>query len=92
MSDLSSVTLVKYSNKPDLKKCIICGKVGTAKEKLSNAPGSRCDIVKASQHFKGGLLELLDEVEIQSIRFHPTTCYGKYMLRVSRFKNPFQRL
>ena len=54
--------------------------------KNSNSAGARCKIIEASKKLKDGLLDLLNEVEIQQIQFHPTTCYGAYTLKASRFK------
>ena len=86
MSGLSGVAFSKQPSKPNLNNCIICGHANSSKQKLSNSAGARCKIVEASKKLKDGLLDLLNEVEIQQIQFHPTTCYGAYTLKASRFK------
>ena len=41
-----------------------------------------------AQKLKDGLLDALDEVEIQQIKFHPTSCDGTYTLGGIQFKEP----
>ena len=86
MSDLPGVSLVQSVRKPNFDKCIICGKGKSKKENLSNSAGSRCKIIEASTKLNDGLLSSLDEVDIQKIKFHPTSCYGGYILKSKRFK------
>ena len=69
---LPSVSLVHEPVRPDLSKCIICKKTKGSSEKdiLSNSAGSRSKIILASQKLNDGLLDSLDEVEVQRIVFH----------------------
>ena len=76
---LPSVSLKTNVQKPDLSKCIICQKkTGTnKKDNLSNAAGSRSKIILSSKKLKDGLLDLLDETEVQKILFHSKSCYSR---------------
>ena len=85
---LPSVSLVLEPIRPDLSKCIICKKKNDSsmKDILSNSVGSRSKIILASQKLNDGLLDSLDEVEVQRIVFHSKSCYSKYILQASRLK------
>ena len=43
-------------------------------------------IIEVSKKMKDGLLDSLDEIEVQTIKFHPRSCYSTYILKASRFE------
>ena len=90
MSSLPTITLVNQPIRPDLSKCIICKKKSAKnpKDVLSNSAGSRIKIIEASQKLNDGLLDALNEVEVQKILFHSKSCYSRYILGASRLKHP----
>ena len=91
---LPSVSLVREQqpSKPNLTKCIICKKISGSNRQdiLTNAAGSRSNVILASKKLNDGLLDSLDEVEVQKIRFHAKSCYSRYALKASRLKEPAQ--
>ena len=92
LPSLPSVSLVHEPepSRPDLTKCIICKKqTGSNKHDiLTNAVGSRSKLILASKKLNDGLLDSLDEVEVQTIRFHAKSCYSTYILKTPRLKEP----
>ena len=92
LPSLPSVSLVHEPepSRPDLTKCIICKKqTGSNKHDiLTNAVGSRSKLILASKKLNDGLLDSLDEVEVQTIRFHAKSCYSTYILKASRLTEP----
>ena len=90
ISSLPAVPLLHQPARPDLSKCIICKKKnGTnSMDILSNSAGSRSKIILSSQTLNDGLLDALNEVEVQQILFHSKSCYSRYTLKASRVKEP----
>ena len=57
-----------------------------------NASGSRSKIIEVIKKMKDGFHDSLDEIEVQTIKFHPKSCYSAYILKASRFKESVDKV
>ena len=56
----------------------------TKKDTLTNASGSRSKIIEVIKKMKDGFHDSLDEIEVQTIKFHPKSCYSAFKESVDK--------